>query len=111
MPKRKKSGWLLPLIYVLLFGLFWLSSQYSSSAEQPKQVPYSEFLSEVRMGHVAEVAIDEQRFIATLKGDPAKKETAQRISAQRLPGIDETALLGDLEAQHVTFSGHITKVA
>ena len=96
---------------MLLFGLFWFSSQYSSSAEQPKQVSYSEFLSEVRTGHVAEVAIDEQLFIATLKTDPAKKETAQRISTQRLPGIDETSLLGDLEAQHVTFSGHITKVA
>src|SRR5260370_34413451 len=108
MANRKRPQWLLPLA-VLLLGLFWFSLQYSSTTPQPKQVSYSEFLSEVRAGHVAEVGIDEQLFIATLKTDAAEKETAQQISAQRLPGIDETSLLGDLEAQHVTFSGHVTK--
>src|SRR5205809_307370 len=104
----KRAQWLLP-IALLLFGLSWLSLQYSSGTTQPKQVSYSEFLSEVRTGHVAEVGIDEQLFIATLRTDPAKKEAAQQISTQRLPGMDETSLLGDLEAQHVSFSGHPTK--
>src|SRR5436190_14911199 len=107
VPNLKRAQWLLP-IALLLFGLSWLL-QYSARPAQPKEVSYSEFLSEVRAGHVAEVGIEEQLFIATLKTDPAKKETAQQISAQRLPGIDETSLLGDLEAQHVTFSGHVTK--
>jgi len=43
--------------------------------------------------------------------DPAKKESAPQISTERLPGMDETSLLGDLEAQHVTFSGYITKAS
>jgi len=107
VPNLKRAQWLLP-IALLLFGLSWFL-QYSASPAQPKQVSYSEFLSEVRTGHVAEVGIDEQLFIATLKKDAAEKETAQQISTQRLPGIDETSLLGDLEAQHVTFSGHVTK--
>src|SRR5437764_12988047 len=108
MSKRKRPQWLLPFT-LLLLALFWFSLQFSSSTPQPKQVSYSEFLSEVRTGHVAEVGIDEQLFIATLRTDSAKKETAQQISTQRLPGMDETSLLGDLEAKHVTFSGHITK--
>jgi len=99
----------MPLAYLLALAILWYSFQRSSAPAQPKQISYSEFLSEVRTGHVAEVGIDEQLFIATLKVDPAKKEAAQQISTQRLPGMDETALLGDLEAQHVTFSGHITK--
>ena len=107
VPNLKRAQWLLP-IALLLFGLSWFL-QYSASPAQPKQVSYSEFLSEVRTGHVAEVGIDEQLFLATLKKDAAEKETAQQISTQRLPGIDETSLLGDLEAQHVTFSGHVTK--
>src|SRR5947207_662097 len=94
-PNHKRAQWLLP-IALLLFGLSWLL-QYPSGTVQPKQVSYSEFLSEVRTGHVAEVGIDEQLFIATLKADPT-----QRISTQRLPGIDETSLLGDLEAQQST---------
>jgi cell division protease FtsH len=68
-------------------------------------------LLEVRSGHVSEVGIDEQLFIATLKTDPAKKEPGPQISTQRIPGMDETSLLGDLEAQPVTFSGHVTKAS
>src|SRR4029079_11182295 len=102
VPNLKRAQWFLP-IAVMLFGVSWFL-QYSSRPAPPKQVTYSEFLSEVRAGHVAEVGIDEQQFIATLKTD-----ATQQISTQRLPGIDETSLLGDLEAQHVTFSGHLTK--
>ena len=109
MANRKRPQWLLPLAYLLSFAILWYSFRLSSAPAQPKQISYSEFLSEVRTGHVAEVGIDEQLFIATLKVDPAKKEAAQQISTQRLPGMDETSFLGDLEAQHVTFSGHITK--
>ena len=110
MSKRKRPQWLLPLVLVV-FTLLWLSLQFPSGTAQPKEVSYNEFLSEVRSGHVAKVAIDEQLFIATLKTDSAKKEIEQQISAQRLPGIDETSLLGDLEAQHVTFSGRVTKAS
>ena len=110
MANRKRPQWLLPFT-LLLLAILWFSLQFSSSTPQPKQVSYSEFLSEVRTGHVAEVGIDEQLFIATLRTDPAKKEAAPQISTQRLPGMDETSLLGDLEAQHVIFSGHITKAS
>src|SRR5580692_6177924 len=100
----KRPQWLLPLTSLLLIGLLWFSFQHPIGAPNSKQASYSEFLSEVRNGHVAEVRIDEQRFVATLKTDAAKKETAQQISTQRIPGMDETSLLKDLEDQQVTFS-------
>ena len=109
MARRTRRQWLLPLIYILAFAGLWYTVQRSSNPVQPKQIPYSDFLLEVRSGHVSEVAIDEQLFIATLKTDPARKEPAARISTQRIPGMDETSLLGDLEAQHVSFSGHVTR--
>jgi ATP-dependent Zn protease len=101
----KRPPWLLPLTSLLLLILLWYSFQHPIGAPNLKQTSYSEFLSEVRKGHVSEVRIDEQRFMATLKTDAAKKETAQQISTQRLPGMDETSLLKDLEDQQVTFSG------
>lgn len=94
---------------MLAFGVVWFSVQHFSNSVQPKRVPYSDFLMEISSGHVSEVAIDEQLFVATLKTDAAKKEAAPQISAERIPGMDETSLLSNLEAQHVTFSGHATK--
>src|SRR5438093_1718630 len=102
----KKLQWLRPLIYLLVIALLWYSLQRVPAGPQPKQISYSEFLSEVRAGHVSDVRIDEQQFIAKLKTDPSKQEPAKEISTQRLPAMDETPLLKDLEAQGVTFSGH-----
>src|ERR1700758_3349822 len=111
MAKPKLPQWLLPLAYMLAFGIVWYSFQHFPNNVQPKQVPYSNFLLEIRSGHVSEVAIDEQLFVATLKTDAARKEPAPQIAAERIPGMDETSLLGELEAQHVTFSGHVTKAS
>ena len=74
--------------------------------QPPKLISYSEFLSEVRAGHVSDVRIDELRFVGKLKGNPNKPVAANEISTQRLPAMDETPFLKDLEAQGVTFSGH-----
>ena len=103
----KKVRWLMPLVYLLVFAFVWYWFQSSSKASEPKQISYSEFLSEVRAGHVSDVRIDERQFIAKLKTDPSKTEAAKEISTQRLPAMDETPLLKDLEAQGVTFSGHM----
>src|SRR6478609_7538103 len=105
-PKRKIQ-WRMPLIYLMAFVSLWYWFRSSSTVPEPKQIAYSEFLSEVRAGHVSDVRIDEQQFIAKLKTDPSKTEAAKEISTQRLPAMDETPLLKDLEAQGVTFSGHM----
>src|SRR4030095_8360321 len=94
------------LIYLMVFASLWYWFQGASKVPGPKQISYSEFLTEVRAGHVSDVRIDEQHLIAKLKTDPSKTEAAKEISTQRLPSMDETPLLKDLEAQGVTFSGH-----
>jgi cell division protease FtsH len=76
----------------------------------PKQVPYSDFLAEVRAGHISSVRIDQTTLVGTLKAEAVKDNDPKTISAERLPGMDETSLLKDLEAQHVTFSGHLERV-
>jgi cell division protease FtsH len=95
----------MPLIYLMVFVLLWYWFQTASKVPEPTQISYSQFLSEVRAGHVSDVRIDEQHLIAKLKTDPGKTQAAKEISTQRLPAMDETPLLKDLESQGVTFSG------
>jgi cell division protease FtsH len=96
----------MPLVYLVVFVSLWYWFQSASKVPEPKKISYSEFLSEVRAGHVADVRIDEHNLIAKLKTDPNKTEAEKTISTQRLPAMDETPLLADLEAQGVTFSGY-----
>ena len=75
-----------------------------------KDVSYSEFVSKVRAGHVAEVQIREKKLIGVLKKEkplPGEAVTPSTIMATRLPGMDETGLLKEFEAQGVKFSGQI----
>lgn len=109
MTKAKRYPWLYLLAYFLFFGLIWYSLRNSITTPSPRQVPYSEFLSEVRAGHVSEVQIDQTTLMGTLKPDTVKQGEATKISAERLPGMDETSLLNELEAQHVKFSGHVSQ--
>jgi ATP-dependent Zn protease len=100
---KNKIQWRMPLIYLMVFVSLWYWFQSASKVPEPKQISYSEFLSEVRAGHVSDVRIDEQRLIAKLKTDPSKTEAAKEISTQRLPAMDETPLLKDLEAPRSDF--------
>src|SRR5581483_6897401 len=107
MAKRTNYQWLYLVGYFVFFGLIWYSLRNNLVPTQPKQVPYSEFLSDVRAGQIADVRIDQTRLVATLKPEAVKKGESNQISAERLPSMDETSLLKELEDQHVTFSGHV----
>src|SRR5436190_16837752 len=90
---KNKFQWRMPLTYLMVAVFFWFWFQGVSVAPTAKQISYSEFLSEVRAGHVSEVSIDEHYFVAKLKTDPNKTEATKEISAHRLPSMDETPLL------------------
>jgi cell division protease FtsH len=107
MAKPNSYEWLQFLVYLFILGVTWYSFQHSLTGAAPKQVPYSEFLDDVRSGRVSDVRIDKTNLVGTLKPEALKKTDAHEISTVRLPGIDDTSLLKDLEEQHVTFSGHV----
>jgi cell division protease FtsH len=107
MQKHRVRMWLFTIVYLLLAaGMFYLFQSWLI-APRPKEVPYSDFITELRAGHLAEVGITEDKLIGTLKKDASKAEGNGTISATRLPGIDDASLLKDLEAQKVKFSGRI----
>jgi cell division protease FtsH len=110
MPKRTISAWVYVIPYLLFVGFIWYSLHSMATSPPAKTVPYSEFLAEVRAGHVAKALIDQTTIKATLKPDAVKQNEPNQLSTERLPGIDETALLKDLEAQNVTFAGHTEEV-
>lgn len=106
MDRLKKRQWLFSLVYlVMAAGIFYLAHQ-ALSGPRPEEVSYSEFLQEVRAGHLEEVSIAEQKLIGRRKADVVEGKP-RLIVATRLPGIDETELVKELEARGVTFSGRI----
>jgi len=74
---------------------------------QPRRVSYSEFLAEARAGRLAEVNITATELLGLLKPEAARQKGVRMITATRLPGIDETSLVRELEAQNVKLTGTI----
>lgn len=102
-----KRQWLFTAIYLLIavVGFYLLNRAFS--APQPKAVTYSEFLGAVRAGQVAETSIGETELRGKLKDEAAKAQGNAELVATRLPGIEETELLKELDAHQVKYAGHI----
>jgi cell division protease FtsH len=90
-------------LVALVLLIYVVSARLETTTEH---VAYSEFVAELRAGRIEEVEITERELIGLKKReDPKTREV--RIAATRLPGMDETALLGDLEAHQVKVAGRI----
>ena len=77
MAKRTSYQWLYLLGYLLFFGIIWYSVRNISTTSAPKQVPYSEFLSDLKAGDVSDVHINQTTMVGTLKPEAAKKNRAK----------------------------------
>ncbi len=108
MDRQRKRQWSFAVWnLVAIAAMLYAASRFGSTA--PKTVPYSEFLSELRAGKLAEVRIGERELTGTLKGDLSHPKPAGELTirATRLPGVDESQILKELEAHPVRFEGHI----
>jgi cell division protease FtsH len=108
MDKRKTNQWLFTALNLLVVvALIYLLNR-AFAAPGPKDVSYSEFLTEVRAGHLAEVQISDKTLLGVLKdqkpssGNPAPPQT---LRASRLPGMEDATLLKELDEHGVKFSG------
>jgi cell division protease FtsH len=106
MASRSKppSGrpWLPILPLVVLLVALWVARGLVNAPE-PRHVPYSELLTDVEAGKVAEARLEAERVVATLKDEGDKK--GESIAVERIPNMDERALLEAMEKQHVVVSG------
>jgi cell division protease FtsH len=111
MGNAVKNKWKFSLGYLLwaIFMIWFLRTSFASP--EPREMPYSQFLAEVKAGHLDDVRITERQLIGTLKADQTKGKKGAaanpKIACTRIPGLDTGPLVQDLEAQHVKFSGNI----
>jgi cell division protease FtsH len=104
MNKQAKQKWIFSGLYVL-FMLGVLFSLHHYARVRWHRITYSHFLEILREGKVAEVWISESEIRARLSED------GRIVVATRVPGIEETALLKELEERRVTFSGVIERAS
>ncbi len=110
MDTAKRQLWVAVLTNIILAAaaIYFLSGIFRSA--ESKEITYSEFLADVRADRFKEVQITDKKLIGTLKETkpgPQKSAEPSILTATRLPGLDETTLLKDLEAHGVAFSGKI----
>ena len=108
MDRQQRRRWIFTGINVIAIAvMLYATSRFAQTA--PKQVAYSEFLAELRADNLTDVQITERELTGVRKRDPARQTPAQEltIKATRLPGVDESLLLKELEAHPVKFGGHI----
>jgi cell division protease FtsH len=91
-------------------GLALLLNLGRLTSAKGQEVSYSEFVSEVHAGHLAEIKITEQELVGHLKEEAAKARGGSRqITTTRLPNMDDPALLKDLEAQQVKVTAEVER--
>ena len=106
MNKHKKRQWAFSLAYFVWALLILWAIESWTGTPGPKTVPYSQFISELQASRLEEARITDRQFIAREK--PVKPgKPAAWIATDRLPNIDETSVIQQMEAHGVTFSGRI----
>jgi cell division protease FtsH len=80
-----------------------INSLYSSRTS-PTTIPYSQFLQDVREDKVKKAEIRNDEIVAELKPENGQ---AKRITAQRIPRIDEKEMIEQMREHGVEFSGKI----
>ena len=110
---RKKLSikqWRFSLVYLLWAVLAIWSLRTMVSPAQPREMSYSNFLAELKAGHLEDVRITERQLVGTLKKEAVKdKKNPQnaQIQCTRIPGLDAGPMVQELEAQKMKFSGTI----
>ncbi|HEY4360683.1 MAG TPA: ATP-dependent zinc metalloprotease FtsH [Bryobacteraceae bacterium] len=109
MDRAQRNRWIFTALNVLALGVVIYSTSRLASNSAPKNVPYSEFLADIRAGSLVEVNITDRELMGVLKDDSAhpKPPEQRTITATRLPGVDESLILKELDAHQVKFAGHL----
>ena len=120
-PIRQKTQF--SLVYVLIAAVVLSLVQSWLLAPQTADVPMSQFLTLVREGKVEEVSLSDKEIRGILKpgalpapaprpGDRVRtflgaEPGPMMFSTTRIPGVDDTALVKELESNKVKFRGRI----
>jgi len=96
------------VVYLLGFLILLLLPYLMPHPRSARTVSYSEFLSAIDADHLTQVEITPSELIGTVKPPAGKKKVPpQFLMATRLPGIEQTPLLKELETHHVKIIGEM----
>ena len=92
--------------YLIGLAILLLLPYVAQRSPTAQTVPFSDFRAAVDADQLSQVEITPESLIGTRKAQPGKQnQPPQLITATRLPGIDETSLVKELEAHHVRVIG------
>jgi cell division protease FtsH len=110
--RQQRHRWIFTAVNIIVIAAILYMIGRVSPNRGPKEVPYSEFLDDVNSGKLAEVEIADSELTGVMKPDPANpKAPPVTIKATRLPGVDATSLVKELEDHSVKFGGQIDHTA
>jgi cell division protease FtsH len=97
--RRSFGGWSV----LALFFILWAVQSFVMRTQAPRNVSYDELGELVQAGKVGDVELRQSDLIARLRVEGAAKP--ELVQTGRLPGIDETPLVGELRKHGVHFRG------
>ena len=102
-PTRELNRFRVPILILATLLLALWATRSLVGAVAPRTVPYSELVSDVEAGKVQEARIESDRIVAQLHEEGGKKGAS--LAVERIPNMDERALLDAMEKQHVVVTG------
>src|SRR5438093_389435 len=107
MESQAKGRWFFSVLYLLtIFGLF-VMLQSVFIRNPATDLSYNEFVDEIRAGHIAEVQVGDLKYVGKFKSGVKNPNEPQTISTGRLPGIDDRALIEEMQKQNVRIYGRM----
>ena len=107
MESQAKGRWFFSVLYLLtIFGLF-VMLQSVFIRNPATDLSYNEFVDEIRAGHIAEVQVGDLKYVGKFKSGVKNPNEPQTISTGRLPGIDDRALIDEMQKQNVRIYGRM----
>ncbi len=89
------------MLSAVLVGLWVLRA--TVSLPEPRRIPYSELVADVEAGRVQEALVQPEAIVAVVRAESGSG--TERVLAQRIPNVDERALLDSMQKQHVAITG------
>jgi cell division protease FtsH len=97
------------LLVIGAIGISFWATRSNTPSEEVKRVPMSDVVRAVDEGKVERAEVASDSITVTLKAEEG--QAGEKLVAERLPNIDETALLGAMSEKNVTFEGQIERTA
>ncbi len=112
MENLRRKQFVFSGLYLALAVVFMsLLRAWLPAGPTPRLVAYSELVSLVRDGKVDKAELREDEIFATLRADRREAGTGAVVLAKRLPRIDESPLLEEMQKQGVVFAGRIERTS